>query len=360
MQVFTKKNLIVVSFLCLSFLTNKIFSKKFKKSSSSQKVKVDNKNNNKENNFSGVANFANVGASSDIVLLSIKGKPALTEEDFSKFVEEVAASDQQIFFMLQLDPVKTTQNLFDAKVRSIVIGEWAKKTGVRKKAEYIKQEQELLDRVRVMLDNQEFVQQKKIDISEKELKSYYDSHKTEDQRFLVAPERLKVELVGFGKKTGEAKLFKQDLLSNKNISISGLAEKIGLKVKSIDTLTDQATDYMLVQSAKESFGSNKKNNSSKKIKIIKSEDNFFVANLVSKEEAKYRDFNDVKDMIKELLMPEKIKSMFDSEMPKLAKKYKISENKDYFVKLKKQIEDAQAEQTKEILANKDLLKNIKK
>ncbi|HLB40483.1 MAG TPA: hypothetical protein VJJ83_01710, partial [Candidatus Babeliales bacterium] len=113
----------------------------------------------------------------DTVLLAMDHKPVLTVKDFTSFVNEIAQSDQQIFWMLQVDPARVQANLYEAKVRALLIGEWAQKDGIRNTPEYKAEEQELLERIRMMLDNQAFIRAHQVEVTEADLQKYYDEHK---------------------------------------------------------------------------------------------------------------------------------------------------------------------------------------
>lgn len=266
--------------------------------------------------------------SDDTVLLTMDHKPVLTVKDFTNFVNEIAQADQYIAIMLQADPARVQANLYEAKVRGLLIGEWAQKDGIRNSAKYKAEEQELLERVRMMLDNQAFIREHAVEVTDADLRKYYDEHKATDPALLLTPAGIEAKAVRFGKEQVKAEEFAAQLKKAKKSDFEVLAKQANLEVLPLGVINDKTYGVMPeIQTAvlaAQHFPA---------VSVVKCEDDYWVVLATGKVAAKYQPFEQVKAMIKEQLYPEKVKAMFDAEIPKLMQRFKVVEHKQYFVDL---------------------------
>lgn len=298
---------------------------------------------------------ANGAASSDTngdtVLVSMNGKPALTLKEFDVFLAEVASSDPQINFVLQYDPVRVREGLFENKVQLMIMGEWAKTSGIRDTAKYQAEEQKKLEQIRTMLDVQTFIQDHKVEVTEADIKEYYEKHKSTDRRLLLSPAGIEAKAVRFEKdQKPKADEFAHKLKTNAKETLESLAKASDLDVSNLGIISDDSTNVM--PEIKDAILAVQK---FPHVAVVKCEDDYWVINATGKVAAKYRPLEQVQDGLRELLLPEKTKQMIDIELPKLAQKFKIVENKQYFADLKqKQAVRAEQEQAEIVDLSDDL------
>ncbi len=293
----------------------------------------------------GITNTNNNSA--DTVLLTMAGKPVLTVKEFDDLLSEVASSDPQVGFILQYDPIRVKESLFENKVRLVIMSEWAQTTGVRNTEKYKADEQKMLEQVHMMLDGQAFIQDHKVEISDADIQEYYDKNKNTDRRLLLAPAGIEAKAVLFEKdQQAQADKFADKLKNNsKNTkdTIENLAKSSDLDVSNLGIINDESAN--VIPEIKDAILAIQK---FPHVAVVKCEEGYWVILASGKVAAKYRPLDQVKDSLRELLLPEKIKQMFDAEMPKLAQKFKIVENKQYFEELKKK-QAAKQEQQEELI-----------
>lgn len=273
-----------------------------------------------------------VSSGDDTVLLSMAGKPVLTVKEFDEFLAEVASNDPQIGFVLQYDPIRVKEGLFENKVQLMIMGEWAKTSGIRNTEKYQAEEQKKLEQIRLMLDVQTFIQDHKVEVTEADLKEYYEKNKNTDRRLLLSPAGIEAKAVRFEKEQQtKANEFAHKLKTNSKETLENLAKASDLDVSNLGIINDDSTNVM--PEIKSAILAVQK---FPHVAVVKCEDDYWVINVTGKAAAKYRPLEQVQDGLRELLLPEKTKQMIDIELPKLAQKFKIVENKQYFEELKKQ------------------------
>lgn len=294
---------------------------------------------------------ASADTNGDTVLVSMNGKPVLTLKEFDEFLAEVASNDPQIGFVLQYDPVRVREGLFENKVQLMIMGEWAKTSGIRDTAKYQAEEQKKLEQIRMMLDVQTFIQDHKVEVTEADIKEYYEKHKSTDRRLLLSPAGIEAKAVRFEKdQKTKADEFAHKLKTNPKETLESLAKASDLDVSNLGIISDDSTNVM--PEIKDAILAVQK---FPHVAVVKCEDDYWVINATGKVAAKYRPLEQVQDGLRELLLPEKTKQMIDIELPKLAQKFKIVENKQYFADLKqKQAVRAEQEQAEIVDLSDDL------
>jgi hypothetical protein len=285
----------------------------------------------------------------DTVLLSMAGKPVLTVTEFDEFLAEVASNDPQIGFVLQYDPIRVKEGLFENKVQLMIMGEWAKTSGIRNTEKYQAEEQKKLEQIRLMLDVQTFIQDHKVEVTAADIKAYYEKNKDTDRRLLLSPAGIEAKAVRFEKEQKtKADEFAHKLKNNPKETLENLAKTGDLDVSNLGIINDDSTNVM--PEIKDAILAVQK---FPHVAVVQCEDDYWVINATGKVAAKYRPLEQVQDGLRELLLPEKTKQMIDTELPKLAQKFKIVENKQYFVELK-QKQAVKAEQAEIIDLSEDL------
>lgn len=268
-----------------------------------------------------------------VVLLTVDGKPRVTVDTLEKDLNEIAEMDQQAKMMLQFDPEGTKERMFDEQKRMAVVQEWANQNGVRDKEEYQKKLARIVNHVKKQLDFEQFLKAHAVEVDAAEVQKYYDDNKEQDYRILVSPAGVKAQGIEFDTKA------KADEFAAAATSVSAF-EKVAKDRKLTPRSLGVVNDRSYVDSAVKTALTAAKHVPA--VLVVKCADSkkFMVVAAMSKEQAKYQDFDKVKEAIEQMLKQKKMVEMLEVKIPAYTELYKIVENKDYFTDLKKAKEDA--------------------
>ena len=276
------------------------------------------------------ASAGEVSNDSSSVLLSINGKSALTAKEFEDFINKASEGNEQIKLMLQFVP-DFKEQLFTMKKRAVIISEWAKKKGIRDSKDYKDKEKAIMESVREGLDSEEFLKSYPAEISDTDLKKYYEENKEKDPRIMQSAAGVKAVSVAFNN-INAANEF-ADAVNKAGKDIEKLAKAKKLTLNQLGLVNEEsAIDSKIKEKvlSATTFPS---------IVVVKdAKGKYFVVAVKAKEKAQYRPFEQVKEMLSRLLKPRKIEEMLDLELPKLEKEFSIVENRQYFEADKKKHE----------------------
>lgn len=271
----------------------------------------------------------------DEVLVSISGKPALTLKEFKAFVNEAISADPQMQMMAQLMPDFEEQVFDRAKVRELVISEWAKRTNAAAKEEYKKQREQAEKALAMMLNQQAFLRDHVTQVSDADAQKYYDENKDKDQSLMQSPEGISAKGKSF-KTLADAQAFLTKVETMAGDIAKAGAEDLGVVHK--NSFLDKTVKAKVLQAQK--FPAI--------LPIIKAGDKeFWVVKVFGRETAKYRPFDQAKEGIKELLKNRQTEQTVEKKLAEYQKEYNIVVNKGYFERKKKEAAEKQAAAAKE-------------
>jgi hypothetical protein len=259
------------------------------------------------------------------VLVYSGDKPLLTEEEFNDFLDQAAEADPQARMMLSMMPEAIREQALEAKKRALVISEWAKHEGVRDSKEYQSKQKLIMQSVQESLDSEAFMKKHKVEITDKEARTFYDENKTKDPRFMISQAGVKTFGVEFDSKVKADEYLEK--IKNSISSIEKDAESQKLKTRDFGTIN---TDSYAPKAIKDVILKAKVPS----VQVVKEDGNFWVVAALSKETAKYHSFDDLKEGIKKMLEQQKIEDMMEKELPKYEKQFGIKINEDYLKDLK--------------------------
>jgi inorganic pyrophosphatase len=278
---------------------------------------------------------------SSTTLLTVDGRPALTQRDFDNLINEITEANEQAKLMLQLIP-DFREQFFKAKKQAIVISEWAKRTGVRNTPEYKKKENRMMEAIKESLDSEEFIKNHSVEVSDEDALKYYEENKDKDPRIASATAGVHAVGVSFGD-AAKANDFAKKLKAAGNKNVDSLAKENKLSVTSFGTITQ---DSMVDNAIKAKALSAKQFPESFVVKDANGKS--WVVVVKSKDKGTYKKFEEVSQTIKHMLKPRKLEEMVNTELPKLEAEYKIVENSKFFEDLRKKSEQDQAAQAQEM------------
>ncbi len=277
------------------------------------------------------------------VLLTVKDVPRITINSLEKELNELGEMDQQVKMMLMLDPVGTKERIFKDQSRMVVIEEWATNNGVRSNADYQNKRAKILQHIDKQLDLEQFLTAHKVEVSDAELLDYYNSHKDQDPRIIAAQAGIKSQAVEFSKKD-EANQFATKLKQAGVLQLDQLAKEQKLFVRNLGNINANSYAEKVIKDAV------LKVTTFPTVLVVEDKEKAkaWVVVALSQEVAKYNDFEQVKELLKQLLTPKKMGEMLEVKLPEYAKLYAVVENGTYFDDLRASQKDNSATDDKEV------------
>lgn len=268
------------------------------------------------------------------VLVSVDGKPVLTLADFQKFVKDATQADQQMAFMMQIMPDFEEQLFERAKLREVVLTEWAKRANIAANEEYKKMKATIEKNIEAALAQQMFIKLHVEQATDDEAKKYYDENKEKDPSLMVNPAGVEAKAVSF-KNANDAEDFMKSVRKAKNdIEAAGKNFK-----KTVENLGLVSHMSMIDAKVKDAILALK---SAPTVVLIKGGDNkYWVVKAIKREQAKIRPFESVKEAVKEMLNGRKTEETVEKKLAEYQKTYNIQVNRFYFEQKRKEREEKQ-------------------
>lgn len=275
----------------------------------------------------------------DIVLARIDNKPVVTvrslDEQFKQLLE-----DNPQYKQLAEDPQykevlgELKENFFRTLVDAKVISSYVKELGLDKSAEYLKKRERIMFAVETMLNSEFFEKEFPVTVSESDIRGFYDEHKND---LVISRGGVATVAVQF-EKDADAKAFLAKVTNGKMADFKKIAEGAGLKDKIHDLKLVNAQSVGIDPVLRDKILAIKKVPSVELIKV--NDKNIWVVNVTSKEEPKYRTFEEVKEQIKRTLEQKKKMEKVQQELEAIKKKMNVEINNDYFKSQKAKPEEA--------------------
>ena len=174
-----------------------------------------------------------------------------------------------------------------------------------------------------MLNLEAFVDMHQVKVSDKDIRDYYNKNK---QQMVARPGGVETIGIAFADEA-KAKEFLQKVEAHatKDLLKVANAQKLSAEVEELGAINSQS--YAVDDAIKKEV-LQLKSFPSVKIVHVNSGDKskYWVIQASGMREAEYMPFEEVSERIAQMLQPAKVQEMFDSEIPKLAEKGKISKN----------------------------------
>lgn len=250
------------------------------------------------------------------VLLSIDGQPVITEKAFDVYYEQFISTNPQLQAMIQFMP-NAKKEIFNGMANERILIAWGDKNDIHKDADYKEELDQAVRMIKTNLAAKRFEKDiiGKIDISDKEMRDYYESHK--DPELIVSPGGIKAEGKQFDSKEQAQALFdkvKDDAKGFKAAAGIGVKDFAPVNKMSFDvenTVKDKilgVTDFPKV------------------LMVQASDKKYWVIAALKKEEAKYRSFEEVEEGLKKMIEREKTMKIYAEKIAGLKKEYNVVED----------------------------------
>lgn len=259
------------------------------------------------------------------------GKTIWTIGQQDAFVEKVTESDPNIAFYRKIDPSLDAQ-LLEAKVRQLVMDEYAQAKDLAHNTEYAKELAEGLAAYTEMLNQKFFIKAHVTEVNDAEALRHYNENKDKDPMLVAVPAGITAQGVLCTTQAEADKIAAQARAANLDLAKVIAGSK--LKVQDFGAITkmsmnvDPAVKNKVLATAK--FPN---------MEVVKAGDKeFWVVKVIAKQEVQHRAFEQVKDSIKQKLTSERIEKMLQTKVQEYKQQYKITENPVYLASLQQQAE----------------------
>lgn len=256
------------------------------------------------------------------VLLSIDGKPVVTERSFEEYFTQFIEANPRLQSMIQFMP-NAKKEIFNGMVNERILLAWGEKNGIHNDPNYQKELEQAVRMVKTGLAAKQFEKDLigKVSVTEKEMKDYYNAHK--DPELVVSPGGIKSQGAEF-----DSKEKAQSVLNKVQENPTQFASVVGASnVKDFAPINSHSFD---VDKAIKEKALSLKAEYPKAFMAETSDNKYWVVVLLSKEDTQYRSFDEVKEGLSNMLEREKAMKIYNEKIGDLKKKYNVVEDEKYF------------------------------
>lgn len=278
------------------------------------------------------------------VIVSIDGKPVITEKRLQQIIEELVEMQPQYKVMLQMmDRKQLEQNIVDGLVKQEIIDHYIAVNNLQDTPEYQAKMDRVMKMAKQMVNAEQFTKNIKVNIGDSEVKEFYEKNKDVMPQLLISRGGVNAVGVEF-----DSEADAQAFLAKAKAEFGGDLKKAADKLAK----SDRFKDFKLVNSQsvgidptlRQKISAIAKAPTTEVVKLSK--DKVWVIKATEKEDAKYRPLEQIKDDLKAFLEKEKLQERINEEIEKLHKNYKVEMNTEYF-----KPEEKEAEAGSEVASN---------
>jgi len=278
------------------------------------------------------------------VIVSIDGKPVVTEKRLAQVIDELVEMQPQYKVMLQMmDRKQIEQNIVDGLVKQEIIDHDIEVKNLQDTPDYKAKMERVMKMARQMVNAEQFTKNIKVNIGDSEVKAFYEKNKDVMPQLLLSRGGVHAVGVEFDNEADA-----QAFLTKAKAEFGGDLKKAADKLAKADRFKDfklvNAQSVGIDPTLRQKISAITKVPTTELVKLSK--DKVWVVKATEKEDAKYRPLEQIKDDLKAFLEKEKLQERINEEIEKLHKTYKVEINADYF-----KPEEKEAEAGSEVAAN---------
>jgi len=273
-----------------------------------------------------VAEIATPATDGSAVLVTIGGKPLITQNMLDAEKQKLMASNPQLQAMIaMMDEKQLNRNLVDGMASREIIRKYVTDKKIDASDKYKQDFEMVLNQVKDALNTRYFMDAFSVDVADNEIKKFYEENKDAIPNLLVSRGGVEAIAASFADQKA-ANDFMAKARAAKN-DIARAAKDAGI--------VDKVQDFKLVN--EQSLGIDPELRD--KIVAIKSVpslsafkvgNEFWVVAATKKEVPKYRELDQVKDELKQMIEKEKTMKKFEEEVARLKGEYGIEINEEFF------------------------------
>jgi hypothetical protein len=261
------------------------------------------------------------------IIVTMNGKPIITSTILEAEKENIFKSNPQIKAAIAfMDPKVLDRNLIEGLVSQAVVDKFIEDAQLNKSSEYKAELKDAYKAIERMLNAKYFSQKFKVSVSDSELKNFYEENKDKIPGLLVSQGGIAATGIQFDTDAA-AKAFMAKVSSPTLVNFKNAAQESGLtaKIKDFKVVSNQSIG--MEPALRDKIVAIK---TAPSIQLISADKAHWVVFAASKEDAKYRPFEQVKDGIMQELEKNKRGELFEKEINRLKKEYSVIINEDYF------------------------------
>ena len=266
------------------------------------------------------------GTDGSAVLVTISGKPLITQTMLDTEKQKLLASNPQLQAMISLmDEKQLNRNLVDGMASREIIRKYVADNNIEASDKYKQDYEMVLAQVRDALNTRYFMDAFSVSVTDGEIKKFYDENKDAIPNLLLSRGGVEAVAASFDDEKS-ARDFAAKAKGMRN-DVSRAAAEAGLtdKVKDFKLVSDQSLG--IEPELRDKIIDIKSVPSINTFKIGKE---YWVVAASKKEEPKYRDLDQVKEELKQLIEKEKTMKKFEEEVARLKSEYKIEVDESFF------------------------------
>ena len=260
------------------------------------------------------------------VIVTINGRPLITTSVLEIEKENIYKSNPQIKAAIAfMDPKVLDRNLTEGLVSQAVVDEYVAEQGLDKSAEYQAELADAYKAIKRMLNAKFFSQKLQVAVTDAQARAFYEEHKDAVPGVMISQGGIVASGIQFDSEATAKDFIAKVKLANNNFARVAQQEGISGTIKDFKMVNSQSVG--IDPSLRDKIVAIKTVPS---VELISVNGAVWVVNAMSKEAAKYRPFEQVKDKIKQDMENNKRGELFEIEISKLRDKYNIVINEDYF------------------------------
>ena len=273
-------------------------------------------------------NSGSNNSSSDAdVLVTMDGKTLITAPMFEAEFAKVLEKNPQIKQLLALMP-DVEEKFVGEMINQKIIGRYIAEHKIDQSPAYQAELESMVNELKQMLNMEVFGRQFNVTVSDAEIRKFYEEHKTEIPELLISYGGTNAMGVSFDSQE-EAQAF-LDKVKNASKQFEKIANESGLKGNFRDFKLVNARSVAIDPTVRTKVVTIK---TFPTVDIVQGGDKkYWVINALSQEEAKFRPFDEVKELLKPAIEREKQMLRIQEEYKKLMQEYNIQINKEHFAK----------------------------
>lgn len=254
------------------------------------------------------------------VVVTLAGKPKVSMQKLNEEYEQYLEENPQYKQVLPFFPDFKRQFL-EGMVVSIISDEWARRNEIANTADYQKDLKNIIERVKRILNTKFFHDKHAADVTEAEVKKYYEEMKDKIPNLIISQGGVNTEGVSFEKEE-DAQAFLTELKESKK-SLEQLAKEKGM--------IDNYRDFKLVNN--QSIGIDPALSAQiialttlPTQQVLKAGEQFWAIDASGKEEPKYRSFDESKEQFTQMLKKQKSAEVLEKAVAQYKKEYDVQIN----------------------------------
>ena len=291
------------------------------------------------------------------VLVSVGDQPLLKLQELRQYIAEASTRDQNMAIMAQVAP-NFEEIIFErAAFPRLIFNEWAKREKIAEKEEYKKEREKVMRVVKDMLNQERFVKAHVAEVTDSEVKKFYDENKDKEPGLMVNAGGVETKAVKF-ESAAKAQEF-HNKVHSKGGNIEAVAKDHNLKLVDLGKVSAMTRASEAVKNAVLAS----KSHPALLPVINDGGQAFWVVKVFKREPVQYFPFEQVKAQLKEHVMARKIAEVVQQLIAKYEKEYGITINRSYFDRKRKEAEqkelEARAAAKKDVPATEGLAQLVK-